>query len=176
MKYFIISDIHGSLTYLSKAMNQYKKSDADYLIILGDILYHGARNPLAEGYNPKGCIELLNEHASKIIAIRGNCDSEVDQMVLDFVLQETNILIHLNKKVFLTHGHIYEKHTQLTDGDIFINGHTHVVRAEKIDGIHYLNPGSITLPKETSVRTFAILGDDFKVYSLDGELVKEYKL
>jgi putative phosphoesterase len=176
MKYFVISDIHGSATYLEEALVKMKASNSDYLIILGDILYHGARNPLPDGYNPKKCIELLNEINDRIIAIRGNCDSEVDQMVLDFVLQESNILIHNNHKVFLTHGHIYESHNQLSEGDSFVNGHTHVVRADRINGVNYLNPGSISIPKGEYGRSYAIIDTYFRVYNFKDELLKELEL
>lgn len=176
MRYFIISDIHGSSTYLKEALDKYKESNADFLIILGDILYHGARNPLPEGYNPKTCLEMLNEHKHEIISIRGNCDSEVDQMVLEFVLQETNILIHEGRKVFLTHGHIHETHSQLTKGDIFIHGHTHIVRAESIEGVHYLNPGSISIPKGPYDRSYGVLDSSFKVYDFNDNLLLEYQL
>lgn len=176
MRYFIISDIHGSSTYLKEALDKYKNSNADFLIILGDILYHGARNPLPEGYNPKLCLEMLNKHKHNIIAIRGNCDSEVDQMVLEFVLQESNILIHNNHKVFLTHGHIYQEHGQLTEGDVFINGHTHVVRAEQIDGVHYFNPGSISIPKGEFGRSYAILDTSFKVFDFENNVLVDYSL
>ena len=105
MKYFICSDIHGSETALKKILEQYKMHNADYLILLGDILYHGPRNPLPEGHNPKGVVELLNPLADKIIACRGNCDAEVDQMLLSFpVLADYSFIVDNGLKFFCTHG------------------------------------------------------------------------
>lgn len=176
MKYFIISDIHGSSYYLKEALDKFESSNADYLIVLGDILYHGARNPLPKDYDPKVCLELLNKHKERIIAIRGNCDSEVDQMVLEFVLQETNILIHNNNKLFLTHGHLYDGHAQLKNGDMFMHGHTHIVRAENIGGVHFFNPGSISIPKGEFTNSYATLDQSFKVYDFQDNLLVEYKL
>lgn len=176
MKLFFISDIHGSEYYLRKAMGHFEKIEADYLIILGDILYHGARNPLPKGYNPKKVIEILNKYSDKIIAVRGNCDSEVDEMVLDFPIMSTySHVIYNNSLLFLTHGHIYneDKMIKLAKNSCFIYGHTHIARAEKINDIYFLNPGSISLPKQNSKNSFAILEDNkFKIYDLNKNLIK----
>jgi putative phosphoesterase len=179
MKYFIISDIHGSYKYLKKAIDAFNKSECNYLIILGDILYHGARNDLPDGYDTKKCLELLNENTDKIIAVRGNCDSEVDQMVLNFKMTaDYNILTLKKRKVFLTHGHLYEDNLpKLADNDVYIQGHTHVLKAEKVDNIHYLNPGSIALPKENNPHTYAILNDNsFRIISFENEVIIDYSL
>lgn len=179
MKLFIISDIHGSEFYLDKAMKQYAREDADYLIVLGDILYHGARNPLPEGYNPPGVIDKLNEYSSEIIAVRGNCDSEVDEMVLDFPLMSTYSSILLpNRRILLTHGHVYNEKNMvpLNIGDVVLSGHTHVLKSEKKDGIYYLNPGSIALPKENNPHSYAIIENDtFIIKDLDGEIISILK-
>lgn len=180
MKYFVISDIHGSSFYLKKAMDRFEKENADFILILGDILYHGARNDLPEGYNPKEVIEILNRKAEIIMAVRGNCESEVDQMVLDFPVNTvySNMVIG-GKRLFITHGHIYnQKNTvKMPDNSCFLSGHTHILRAERIDGIHYLNPGSVSIPKNNNPHSYAILEDHkFTVKTLDGDIILEHKI
>lgn len=177
MKLFFISDIHGSVYYLNEAMERYEEEGADYIVILGDILYHGARNPLSREYNPKGVIDILNNYSDKIIAVRGNCDSEVDEMVLDFPIMSTySNIIYNDKRIFLTHGHIYNEDNmiKLKEDSAFIYGHTHVLRADKKDNIYFLNPGSITLPKENNPHTYGVLeNNDFKIKDLDGNIIKK---
>ena len=144
MKLFIISDIHGSLYYLKKVMEIFGKENYDKLVILGDELYHGPRNPLPKDYSPKEVIEILNKYKDIIIAVRGNCDSEVDQMVLSYPIMSDYSMIYLgNKRVFLTHGHIYniDNPLPMSEGDILLYGHFHIPMIEKtlsenaIDGI-----------------------------------------
>ena len=177
MKLFFISDIHGSLHYLNKALEQYEKEAADYIIILGDELYHGARNPLPEGYNPKEVAVLLNSYADKIIAVRGNCDSEVDQMVLEFpVMSDYSTILYEGRRIFLSHGHIYgpDHLPILSSGDLFVYGHTHIPVAEKKGDIYVINPGSISMPKENNPNTYGILeGQAFQIKTLDGNVFKE---
>jgi len=177
MKLFFISDIHGSLYYLEKALEQYEKEAADYIIILGDELYHGARNPLPEGYNPKEVAVLLNSYADKIIAVRGNCDSEVDQMVLEFpVMSDYSTILYQGRRIFLSHGHIYgpDHLPKLSAGDLFVYGHTHVPVAEKREDIYIINPGSISMPKENNPNTYGVLeGQTFQIKALDGNVFKE---
>lgn len=180
MKLFFISDIHGSVYYLEKALERYEKEQADYIIILGDILYHGARNPLPKAYNPKGVIELLNKLSKKIIAVRGNCDSEVDQMVLNFPLSGTysNLLLG-DQRLFLTHGHIYnkEKMVELEKGSVFAYGHTHIPELKIIEDIIYFNPGSITLPKEANPRTYGVMDENkIEIKTFDGDVFKKLYL
>ncbi|TJX15170.1 phosphodiesterase [Tissierella creatinini] len=177
MKLFFISDIHGSIYYLKKALKRFEEEKADYIVILGDILYHGARNPLPLEYNPKEVFALLNSIGHKIIAVRGNCDSEVDEMVVNFPIMATysNILYN-NRRVFITHGHIYNETNMppLADSDMLIQGHTHIPRLDKKDNVYVVNPGSITLPKEDNPHTFGILeGSSFKIKTLEGEIFKE---
>lgn len=134
MKLFIISDIHGSLYYLKKVMEIFGKENYDKLVILGDELYHGPRNPLPKDYSPKEVIEILNKYKDKIIAVRGNCDSEVDQMVLSYPIMSDYSMIYLgNKRVFLTHGHIYniDNLLPMSEGDILLYGHFHIPMIEK---------------------------------------------
>ncbi len=158
MKFLIASDIHGSAEYAEKLFEINKRENPDQLLLLGDLLYHGPRNDLPNGYNPKRVIEILKAMQDHIIAVRGNCEAEVDQMVLPFsCLSESAIVFADNKKIYLTHGHIYsmEKHP---DGmDVFMQGHTHIPVLEKReDGIIYINPGSVSIPKGGSERGYAM--------------------
>lgn len=180
MKIFFMSDIHGSLYYTKKALEGFKKENADYIAILGDELYHGARNPLPEEYNTKEVTKLLNEYSDRIIAIRGNCDSEIDELVLDFPMMSTySVILYDDRRLFLTHGHIYNEDNlpKLRKGDVFIYGHTHVPKAEKKDGIYIINPGSITFPKENNPNSYGILEENiFKIKDLNGSVLKEIEL
>lgn len=177
MKLFFMSDIHGSLYYTKKALDAFKLENADYISILGDELYHGARNPLPLEYNPKEVASLLNQYAGKILAVRGNCDSEVDEMVLDFPIMTTySIILYNGRRLFLTHGHIYNEDNlpKLCEGDVFIYGHTHIPKAEKKGAQYIINPGSITLPKENYPNSYGILeGNAFKVKDFEGNIIKE---
>lgn len=150
MKFFICSDIHGSAYWCKKVVEKFKEESADKLIILGDVLYHGPRNPLPDGYNPKEVFEMLNPLADKIIAVRGNCDSEVDQMVLDFnVSSDYATVCDGEVKLTLSHGH--RVIPPLKQGDVYVTGHTHVpLNVVEEEGYLHLNPGSVALPKENS--------------------------
>lgn len=180
MKLFFMADIHGSLHYLQKAVERFQQEGADFMVILGDELYHGARNPLPTDYNPKEVATLLNKFADKIIAIRGNCDSEVDEMVLHYPVMATySTILYENKRIFLTHGHIYNEGNMppLASGDVFVYGHTHVPKAERQNSITVINPGSITFPKEKSPNTYGVLeGGVFQIKELDGRVYKEIKI
>lgn len=180
MKLFFMSDIHGSLYYLNKALERFNDEKANYIVILGDELYHGARNPLPKEYNPKKVAETLNSLADKIIAVRGNCDSEVDEMVIDFPIMATySTILYNNRRLFLTHGHIYNENNmpKLSDGDILLYGHTHIPKVEKKDSIFVINPGSITLPKEDNPHTYGVLeGDNFAIKDLDGNVFNEINI
>ncbi|MFO6422242.1 phosphodiesterase [Motilimonas sp. KMU-193] len=150
MKLFVITDIHGSLSSLNLALQAFHQEQADYIVLLGDILNHGPRNPLPNGYEPAMVAAKLNEYAKKIIAVRGNCDSEVDQGLLHFPLDASyNQLLVGNRRVFITHGHIYHPLNlpPLERGDVFCYGHTHIAMAEKQHNLVMFNPGSITLPR-----------------------------
>lgn len=174
MKIFVISDIHGSIYYLEKALECFKREEADYILILGDILYHGPRNPLPTDYNPKSVAEKLNLYKDKIIATRGNCDSEVDQMLLEFPIMSdfTNLFLG-DKRIFATHGHLFiEEKLPIGEGDILISGHTHLPLAEKKD-IYIFNPGSITLPKGGNSNSYGVLtSSSWEVKDLDGKIFK----
>lgn len=180
VKLFFMSDIHGSELYLNKALEAFKREEAEQIIILGDELYHGPRNPLPEGYNPKVVAEILNIYKNQIIAIRGNCDSEVDQMVLAYPIMSDYItLVDEGLRFFITHGHIYnpENLPNLGSGDVFCYGHTHIPVAEKKDDIFIFNPGSTTLPKENNPNSYGIY-ENKKLYvkKLNGEIIKEISI
>lgn len=157
MNLMIISDIHGSLDYLEKALVEYKAGDFDKLVILGDILYHGPRNPLPKGHGPAQVAVLLNEMKNDIIAVRGNCDAEVDQMVLEFPMRGDYYQMEINgQDLFFSHGHLFDNQVPefLSEGTIYIQGHTHIPMDQMVNGVRHLNPGSIALPKADSKHSY----------------------
>lgn len=156
MKLLIASDIHGSAVWCKKMLEAFEKEGADKLALLGDILYHGPRNPLPDGYAPQEVFAMLNPVADRIIAVRGNCDSEVDQMVLDFnVSSDYAVLYDGATKITLSHGH--RPVPPLGKGDVYITGHTHVpLNAVEKEGYLHLNPGSVSLPKECSAHGYIV--------------------
>lgn len=175
MKIIFISDIHGSYTYLKKAIAIFEKEQADRLVILGDVLYHGPRNPLPEGYDCIKVANLLNQYSDKIIAVRGNCDAEVDQMLLNFdSSQDYQILDVDGHHFFFTHGHIYDSENlpKLKPGDIFVHGHFHKPMAKKQGDIYILNPSSISLAKE-GVNSYGIYENS--VFTIKDFNNNEYK-
>lgn len=179
MKCMIISDIHGSYKDLRRVMDIYEEEQFDKLIILGDILYHGPRNPLPEGYEPKSVIRLLNEYKDKIIAVRGNCDAEVDQMVLEFPMRADYHELYLDgHRFFLTHGHLYNEDELplVTSGDVLMYGHFHKPILKNKQGIIIFNPSSISLPKE-SVKSYGTYENhELSIYSMDKVLLNNMKL
>lgn len=158
MKYFIASDIHGSLYYAEKMVAAFKREKANKMLLLGDILYHGPRNNLPEGYAPKEVIELLNPICDMILCVRGNCDAEVDQMVLSFpIMAEYYIISDGGVDVFATHGHKFnEKNPPKTSFDVLLCGHTHVPKLTRYENFTYINPGSVSIPKENSHHGYLI--------------------
>ncbi|XBS68645.1 phosphodiesterase [Acerihabitans sp. KWT182] len=150
MKLLFAADIHGSLAGARKMLAAFDASGADWLILLGDLLYHGPRNPLPEEYRPAEVAALLNPVADRIMAVRGNCDSEVDQMLLNFPITAPWQQILLDQcRLFITHGHLYHPGARppLRAGDVLVYGHTHIPQAEKSEGVFCFNPGSVSLPK-----------------------------
>lgn len=179
MKYMIASDIHGSALYGRRMLEAYDREQADRLLILGDILYHGPRNDLPEGYAPKEVITMLNARKEEILCVRGNCDTEVDQMVLEFpILAEYCLLETDGQLIYATHGHKQNPGNppMLKSGDILLNGHTHIPVCEKFqteDGAEciYMNPGSVSIPKENSAHSYMTAeGGKFQWKNLDGEV------
>ena len=174
MKWLIASDIHGSAYYCEKLIEAYKREQADKILLLGDVLYHGRRNDLPEGYAPKRVIEMLNSMAQDILCVRGNCDTEVDQMVLQFpILADYAILTVGKHMIFATHGHVYNNGNlpPLHKGDILLHGHTHVPACEQYETHMYLNPGSVSIPKEISPHSYMIFdGENLVWKNLEGEV------
>jgi putative phosphoesterase len=180
MKILIASDIHGSAKYCRLLLDAYEKENADRLFLLGDILYHGPRNDLPEEYDPKQVIALLNAKKEQIYAVRGNCDAEVDQLVLDFPILADYALIPAGERmVYATHGHVYnkEKLPPMKPGDILLCGHTHVPACEEFGENVYMNPGSVSLPKGGSPRGYIVLDEDKFVWkTLEGEKYNEFSV
>ncbi len=180
MKYLIASDLHGSAYWCEKLMQAFARERADKLILLGDLLYHGPRNPLPEGHDAKRTAQLLNSVKDKILCVRGNCDAEVDQVLLEFPIFAENLLLEQNgKTVFCTHGHHYSPQNPpyLNRGDVLLTGHTHVVAKERTETFTYLNPGSVALPKGNGQRGYLTLEKGKFVFCrLDGETTDEYDM
>ena len=180
MKYMFASDIHGSAYYCRKTLEVFRASGARRLILLGDILYHGPRNDLPQEYAPKKVIEMLNEVKDQVYVVRGNCDAEVDQMVLEFPIMADYALLELNgKTIYATHGHIYNADAlpPMQPGDALIHGHTHLPVAEAMGDKFLLNPGSTSLPKGGNPCSYGMLdGDVFTIYDFEGQKLKEIRL
>ena len=180
MKYMFASDIHGSAYYGKKMLEAYEKEKADRLILLGDLLYHGPRNDLPRDYAPKQVIAMLNEYKDQLYVVRGNCDAEVDQMVLQFpIMADYCVIVDQERTIYCSHGHVYHEDNlpPMKNGDIFIHGHTLVLRAEKKDNYTILNPGSVSIPKEGNIPTYATLENGlFRILGFEGEIVKELQL
>lgn len=184
MKMLFASDIHGSAFFCRQLLDIYRKSGAARLVLLGDILYHGPRNDLPREYAPREVISMLNPLKDQIYAVRGNCDTEVDQMVLQFpILADYALLLIEGKTLYATHGHVFNQDSlpPMQDGDILIHGHTHLLKAEKMETdfgtVAILNPGSVSIPKGGNPNTYAILENGiFTIKTLDGEIVREMKL
>lgn len=161
MKWMIASDLHGSAYYCRKMLEAFEREGADRLFLLGDLLYHGPRNDLPREYAPKEVIPLLNGKKEKLLCVRGNCDAEVDQMVLEFpVLADYAVLPVGQRLIYATHGHIYHVKNlpPLAPGDVLLHGHTHVPAwTEFGQGNLYLNPGSVSIPKEVSPHSYMTL-------------------
>ena len=159
MKWMIASDIHGSAYYCRELLEAYSREKADRLLLLGDILYHGPRNDLPKDYNPKEVIALLNQHKQDILCVRGNCDTEVDQMVLESpVLADYCVIADEKNVIYATHGHHFNEGNlpPLQKGDILLNGHTHVPKCVEHPDYIYMNPGSVSIPKEESWHGYMI--------------------
>lgn len=162
MRYMIASDIHGSERYCTELLKAYESEGAERLLLLGDILYHGPRNDLPDGYAPKRVAELLNSRRGEVLCVRGNCDSEVDQMMLEFpIMAEYALLEWCGRTLFMTHGHHFSDAAlpPLCRGDVLLFGHTHVPTCTEKDGIYCLNPGSVSIPKGGSERGYLIFDD-----------------
>ncbi len=181
MKFLIASDIHGSAYFCNLLTEAVLKEKADKVILLGDILYHGPRNDLPRDYAPKKVIEMLNPLKEKLLCVRGNCDTEVDQMVLDFPILADYAVIQAGERViYATHGHKFNESTlpPLSKGDILLNGHTHVPKCTEYENYIYMNSGSVSIPKENSPHSYMIFeNNEFLWKNLEnGEVYMKFAL
>lgn len=180
MKLMFASDIHGSKPCCEKLLIRYMEEGPEKLVLLGDILYHGPRNPLPEGYNPEKVSGLLNLVKDNAICVRGNCDSEVDQMMLEFpILAEYASVFVDGGVMYLTHGHKYNNDNPLPmrPHDILIYGHTHVPMVEETDNGIFINTGSVSIPKDDSKNCYMIYEDgEFIWKDLDGKEFKRWSV
>ena len=160
MKYMIASDIHGSAKWCERLLEAWREEAPDRLILLGDLLYHGPRNDLPEDYAPRKVIAMLNAVASELLCVRGNCEAEVDQMVLDFpVMADYCALLLDGHIIYATHGHVYgeDNPPPLRKGDVLLCGHTHVPGLRRHETFTYVNPGSVSIPKNGSAHGYCVL-------------------
>ena len=178
MKWLVASDIHGSEFYCKEVLKAFDREKADRLLLLGDILYHGPRNDLPKDYAPKKVIELLNVQKNKLLCVRGNCDADVDQMVLEFpILAEYAVIDLGNRLLYATHGHVYGELNPppLQKGDILLCGHTHVPKCVEYDNFVYMNPGSSSIPKENSHHGYMTLEDGVFLWKdFEGNVIRKY--
>lgn len=178
MKLMIASDIHGSAYYCKKLFEKYNTEMPDKLLLLGDLLYHGPRNDLPKEYAPKEVIKILNEHKENVLAVRGNCEAEVDQMVLDFPCLAEYAWISIDGiDIFATHGHKLgpDNPPKASNKYILLCGHTHISKCDENKEYIYMNPGSVSIPKENTPNGYMIIENgNAKWYTLDGEQYNEY--
>lgn len=182
MKILFASDIHGSASACEKVLERVQTEKADRLILMGDILYHGPRNDLPDRYAPKEVIRLLNESPLTPLCVRGNCDAEIDQMVLNFPIMADYALLPLENGscAFLTHGHLFDREhlPPHKPGDVLVNGHFHVYAAEPAGDMFYVNPGSAALPKENQEKSYMVYENGvFTIKALEsGKTLKTFQL
>lgn len=180
MKLLIASDIHGSARFCRDLLAAWDREQPDRVLLLGDLLYHGPRNDLPEQYAPKEVLALLNARKQDLLCVRGNCDTEVDQMVLDFpILADYALLLWEGLRLYATHGHVYNASSlpPLQPGDILVHGHTHIPAWDQTEGRWILNPGSVSIPKENTPHSYMVLeGGVFLWKSLGGEIYHSLSL
>ena len=180
MKILFASDIHGSASAAEMVLSRFESEKCGRLILLGDLLYHGPRNDLPQGYGPKEVIAMLNPLKDKILCVRGNCEAEVDQMLLDFPVMADYALVSFgDTQAFVTHGHLFSKAMppKMSGCQLLINGHTHVPAFDKCDGFVYVNPGSVSIPKENSHHGCIVTdGKTFDFTDLDGVVYRQERL
>ena len=180
MKLMFASDLHGSRTACEAVLAQYERSGASRLVLLGDLLYHGPRNDLPEAYDPKAVTALLNGAKDELLCVRGNCDCEVDQMVLSFPIMADYALFDLDgTTAFVTHGHLFNADSlpPHKPGDLLIHGHTHVLGVWPAGSMTYINPGSAALPKEGNPKSYMTYGGGvFAIKTLDGEVIRTHRV
>ncbi len=158
MKFLIASDLHGSEFYTSLLLERFKEEGAELLVLLGDLYYHGPRNPLPKGYDPKAVAEKLNSIADKLIVVKGNCDSDVDAMISSFEFVSQAVLSDAGKRIFVQHGDRFDRdHLPKNCGDAFIYGHFHTGFIERIGNVLVANCGSVSLPKNETAHSYIVL-------------------
>lgn len=172
MKILVASDIHGSSYYTKKLVKVIEKENIDKIILLGDIYYHGPRNKFPKAYNPMKVAELLNKYASKIRCVKGNCDSEVDQMISKFEFEFSIEMNFAHKKFLFTHGHRLNLEAPPKGYSFIFGGHTHVSGIQKIGTTTYVNPGSLSLPKLGTANSYVILEEtSVSLFEISGKLI-----
>lgn len=177
MKLFIASDLHGSYNAAEKILQNFRKEGAEHLFLLGDIYNHGPRNGLPESYDPMKVAELLNGIKEKLTVIKGNCDSEVDEMISEFDFLDGACLFVDGKRIFLTHGHVYDKNRLPKNADVLIYGHVHTGFIEEKNGITVANPGSVTFPKNGTPKSYLIIENGIlTLKDENGAVIAEKKL
>jgi uncharacterized protein len=179
MKFLILSDLHGSATAFAKCLEAFAEERADWLVLCGDYLNHGPRNAIPEGYDPPRLASMLNAHKARIIAVRGNCDSEVDGMLLEFpYTADYTSIFSMSRRCFVTHGHLWspDELPTLAQGDVFVSGHTHVPVLAERNGIVILNPGSPSIPKGGSAGGYATLDENgIELKTLSGSIIATHR-
>lgn len=180
MKWLIASDLHGSALYCEKLLEAFDREKADRMLLLGDILYHGPRNALPAEYQTKDVAAMLNERKDRILCVRGNCDTEVDQMVLEFPIAPDFVVIPVGQRlIYATHGHHYNDDylPSMQEGDILLHGHTHIPRCQERWGTVFMNPGSVSIPKGGSDHSYMTLEDNLALWkTLNGEEFMRFEL
>ena len=177
MKLLVVSDIHGSLFYTNIIKELIKKEEVDQLILLGDLYYHGPRNPLPKDYNPMEVSKILNSLKDKLLCVKGNCDAEVDQMISEFKIED-HINIELNnKKIMFTHGHKFNIDNKVENIDVLIYGHFHTGFIKEENNQYFINSGSITLPKNNTPHSYLLIENNNECLSItlkdiDGNIVE----
>ncbi len=176
MKIIVISDIHGSLFYMNKIKEIIDKSNVDKIVLLGDLYYHGPRNPLTQEYNPQQVANILNSYKDKILCVRGNCDAQVDEMISEFKFND-NVKLDINgKRFFFTHGHKYNIDNLPDNIDVIVYGHFHTGFIKQKDNVICVNSGSISLPKDNTKNSYLIIDDNnIKLMDLDGNVIDRIK-
>lgn len=180
MRILFASDLHGSASAAQKVLERLEAERADRFFLLGDLLYHGPRNDLPDRYEPKEVIRLLNESPITPLCVRGNCDAEVDQMVLEFPIMADYLMLELDShRIFATHGHVYNRDNPppIGTGDVLLHGHTHLYAMERLEHFVLLNPGSVTLPKGGNPKTYMTYEKGvFTLKTLEGQTLSELVL
>lgn len=179
MKYFVATDLHGSAFWAQKIVDKFAQSQADLLVLLGDVYNHGPRNPFPQDYAPQKVSALLNGIANKVVAVKGNCDSEVDQMISTFPFVKDNIVFLGGHRVMFTHGHTFNKDSlpYLSDGDVVMYGHFHVNETNVVDGVTCIALASCSLPKQNAAPAYAICDEkNITMYDFDDKVLSQVAL